>query len=338
MPVNKQIVNAIKKSLSKFDFSNLEEKCTNEAQTRFVLIEPLLEVLGYSRIDDMATEINAGWGQKNDRADIGLIVKGKIPEIIVECKKHGKRLTDKEASQLNGYFINTKNSKFGILTSGLVWRFYFPNDSSKEMKLYDVPHVVINFEDLSEEDYDFLSKIHKNNIDLKELHEEAQDFFFLEGFAEALASELLDPSDDLVKALFNRMQGKRITDQIKVKIKSLINSTSIQTVLPKLMEEESKNGNIIITTAEELKIYHSVKTIILNSIKKVDASRISFRDQKNSFNILVDDNQKKLIAKITSSRNKYLIELNGNKYDANDIENIVAQKKILIDIATQHLS
>jgi hypothetical protein len=206
------------------------------------------------------------------------------------------------------------------------------------MKLYDVPYLVINFEDLSEEDYDFLSKIHKNNIDLKELHEEAQDFFFLEGFAEALASELLDPSDDLVKALFNRMQGKRITDQIKVKIKSLINSTSIQTVLPKLMEEESKNGNIIITTAEELKIYHSVKTIILNSIKKVDASRISFRDQKNSFNILVDDNQKKLIAKITSSRNKYLIELNGNKYDANDIENIVAQKKILIDIATQHLS
>jgi len=64
MPTNKQIVNSIKKSLSKFDFTNLEERCTNEAQTRFVLIEPLLEVLGYSRIDDMATEINAGWGQK----------------------------------------------------------------------------------------------------------------------------------------------------------------------------------------------------------------------------------------------------------------------------------
>ena len=127
MPVNKQIVNTIKKSISKFDFSNLEERCTNEAQTRFVLIEPILEILGYSRIDDMATEINAGWGQKNDRADIGLIVKGKIPEIIVECKKYGKKLTDKEASQLNGYFINTKNSKFGILTNGLEWIFYFPN-------------------------------------------------------------------------------------------------------------------------------------------------------------------------------------------------------------------
>ena len=54
MPVSKPIVNAIKKSLSKFDFSRLDERCSNEAQTRFVLIEPILEILGYSRIDDMA--------------------------------------------------------------------------------------------------------------------------------------------------------------------------------------------------------------------------------------------------------------------------------------------
>lgn len=338
MPVNKQIVNAIKKSLAKFDFSNLDERCTNEAQTRFVLIEPLLEVLGYSRIDDMATEINAGWGQKNDRADIGLIVKGKIPEIIVECKKYGKKLTDKEASQLNGYFINTKNSKFGILTSGLEWRFYFPNDASKEMKLYEVPFVVVNLEDLNDESFDFLSRIHKSNIDIKELHEDAQEFYFLEGFSDALATELLDPSDDLIKAIFNRMHGKRITDQVKAKIKSLINSNSIQIVLPKLIEEESKNGNVIITTAEELKIYHTVKTIILNSIRKSESSRISYRDQKNSFNILVDDNNKKLIAKITSSRNKYFIELNGNKYDANNIESIVALKKQITEIAQQHFT
>ena len=85
------------------------------------LIEPLLEVLGFSRIDDrdMLTEINAGWGQKNDKADLGLIVKSKKPEIIIECKKLGKRLTDKEASQLNGYFSQTEGSKIGILTNGL---------------------------------------------------------------------------------------------------------------------------------------------------------------------------------------------------------------------------
>lgn len=77
MPANKQIISAVKKSLSKFDFSRLDDRCTNEAQTRMYLIEPLLEILGYSRMDDkdMLTEINAGWGQKNDKADLGLITK-----------------------------------------------------------------------------------------------------------------------------------------------------------------------------------------------------------------------------------------------------------------------
>ena len=102
MSINKQIANAIKKSLLKLDFSKLDERCTNEAQTRFILIEPILEILGYSRIDDMATEINAGWGKKNDKADIGLIIKGKVPEIIIECKKYGKKLTDKEVEQTQG--------------------------------------------------------------------------------------------------------------------------------------------------------------------------------------------------------------------------------------------
>lgn len=337
MPVNKQIVNAIKKSLSKFDFSNLEERCTNEAQTRFVLIEPILEILGYSRIDDMATEINAGWGQKNDRADIGLIVKGKIPEIIVECKRYGKKLTDKEASQLNGYFINTKNSKFGILTSGLEWRFYFPNEASKEAKLYEVPYVTINFSELTEGNFEFLSKIHKNNIDLKELNEDAQEFYFLEGFEDAFTSELIDPSDDLIKAVFNRMHGKRLSDQVKLKIRNLINANLIQEILPKLIEHESKNGTIVITTAEELKIYHTVKTIILQSFKKLDSSRISFRDQKNSFNILMDDNNKKTIAKVTSSKNHYFIEVGGNKVDASNIDKIVAIKKQLIDATQQYI-
>ena len=49
MPVNKQIVSAIRKSLSKFDLSRLDERCTNEAQTRHVVIEPILEILGYNK-------------------------------------------------------------------------------------------------------------------------------------------------------------------------------------------------------------------------------------------------------------------------------------------------
>jgi hypothetical protein len=340
MPVRKDILNAVKKSLLKFDFTRLDEKCTNEAQTRMYLIEPLLETLGYSRIDsnDMLTEINAGWGKKNDKADLGLIIKGKVPEIIIECKKYGKKLTDKEASQLNGYFTNTKGSKIGILTNGIEWLFYTDNSSTKESKLFDIPFLKIDFTEINELLIEQFARFHKNGIDIKEIHEEAQEFFFLQGFSEALFNELSDPSENLVRAIFNRMEGKVLTEPLKLKVKELINSKSIQEVLPKVMEEEAKRGLMVITTAEELKIYHAVKTILLNKYKKIDSSRISYRDQKNSFNIIVDGNNQKLIAKITSTKNKYFLEINGDKFEVEGLESIVSLKKKIEDVAASFLN
>ena len=337
MIVNKKIVAVVKKSFSKFDFSRLEEKCESEAQTRISLIEPLLEILGYSRHDDMLTEINAGWGQKKDKADLGLIIKGKKPEIIIECKKLGKKLTDIEASQLNGYFGNTEGSKIGILTNGLEWRFYA--EFEEKNKLHMNPFLEINFTEIDDEKIEAFAQFHKNNIDIKQILEDAQDVFFLEGFNGALTEELLNPSDDLIKAIFARMPGKRMNDSVKAKLRELINSNAIQQVLPKLIEEESKSGNIVITTGEELKIYHAVKTIIINALKKVDFSRISYRDQKNSFNILIDDNQRKIIAKITSNKGKYFLEIDGNdKTSADNLESVVAHSKQIVDAAKKHLT
>ncbi len=331
----KQIKNSIKKSLDKFDFSNLNERCSNEAQTRFVLIEPILEILGYSRIDDLATEINAGWGKKNDRADIGLIInKGKKPQILIECKKFGKTLTDKEASQLNNYFVNTENSKIGILTNGIIWKFYCQNDSTKEATLYKNPFLQLDFTNIDDNFIDELVKLHKNNINIDQILEEAQEFYFLEGFGQALSLELSDPSEDFIKAVFNRMTGKRLTDKLKSKLKDLINSNSLKDAVDNVREIEIKRGaNIVITTAEELKIYHSVKTILLQSLKKLDSNRINYRDQKNSFNILADDNNKKIIAKITTSKGKYFIDINGSSFEVNGLEDIVTLKKQLVDTA-----
>lgn len=339
MTTNKQIVTAIKKSLSKLDFSKINEKCTNEAQTRLYLIEPIIQVLGYSSFDDMLTEINAGWGAKNDRADIGLLVKDKKnPEIIIECKALGKKLTDKEASQLNSYFINTKNSKIGILTNGLEWRFYSVNTATKSQNLFEIPFLVLDFSEINDELIEQLSKFHRNflSTNLNELLEDAQEFYFMQGFDNAFASELFEPSDEFIKAIFNRMDGKKLTDNIKSKLKSLVNSNSIQSALLKVIDEESKSGNMVITTAEELKIYHTVKTILVHN-KKIEADRITYRDQKNSFNVLVDDNNKKIVCKIISARNKYTIEINGEKFDYIGIDSIVKIKKQLLESALSHI-
>ena len=341
MSVNKLIFNAVKKSITKIDFAKTYEKCTNEAQTRLYLIDQIITILGYSIQDDVLTEFNAGWGKTNKKADMGLLIKDKKnPEIIVECKTFGKKLTDKEASQLNDYFIQTKNSKIAILTNGVEWKFYAVNQVTKSENLFETPFLVLDFNEINDELIENLSKFHRSNFvndydKFKELLEEIQEVFFMQGFDEALANELCEPSDDLIKAIFNRMEGKRMTDTVKVKIKELINSNSIQNAISKVIEYESKNGNMVITTAEELKIYHTVKTILVHD-KKIDSDRINYRDQKNSFNVLVDDNNKKIICKILSSKNKYSIEINGDKYDFNGIESVVKLKKQLLAAALVH--
>ena len=76
----------------------------------------------------------------------------------------------------------------------------------------------------------------------------------------------------------------------------------------------------------------SITDLTFNDFK-IDADRISYRDQKNSFNILVDDNNKKIICKILSSRNNYCLEINGIKHDVKGIESVVAMKKQLLDAA-----
>jgi hypothetical protein len=155
-------------------------------------------------------------------------------------------------------------------------------------------------------------------------------------FGGAFYEEFLNPSDDLVKAIYSKMGGLRLTDSIKGKIKGLINSQSLREVAERLTIEESKrNGNMVITTAEELKMYHAIKAILLQR-KEIKSDRISYRDQKNSFLILVDDNQKKQICRIIFTHNKQKIEINGKEFDINGLESVVSLRKELTDAALQY--
>jgi hypothetical protein len=53
--------------------------------------------------------------------------------------------------------------------------------------------------------------------------------------------------------------------------------------------------------------------------------------------VLVDDNNKKIVCKIISSRNKYTIEINGDRFDYNGIDSIVKMKKQLLEAALSYI-
>ena len=112
----------------------------NEAQTRWLLIDPmLLQGLGYSR-EDIIVEYNLE--NKNadryNKLDYSILVKNK-PKLLVEAKSLGVNLYDKY-SQLEEYFITIlkrytfeKGELIGILTDGDKYLFYTNSMNEERM-------------------------------------------------------------------------------------------------------------------------------------------------------------------------------------------------------------
>jgi hypothetical protein len=334
----KQIVNQLKKSLGSFDFEKAIEVSANEAQTRMYLIEPFFEMLRFNRglfVGDLHPEYDADFGDRTSKkVDYAIILKGKTPDIVIECKKASKKLTDIDVRQLNEYFMYTNDSKIGILTNGIEYQFFTRHSGSKT-SLNPKPFFTFNLRDFDSMKLELLAMFFRTSIDMNSIITEAEETYFLENFEDAFAKELLDPSRDLIKAIYTKMGGNRMSDKQEVQIKELINSVSVKSALDKLIVAEASSTNSgIITTEEEIKIYHIIKTIIAQH-KKVDSDSIGYRDLKGKFLILLDDNQKKKICDIKISPNKRVLEVEGEKYEIPDIDSIIKLKKRLTDRALE---
>lgn len=74
----------------------------------------------------------------------------------------------------------------------------------------------------------------------------------------------------------------------------LMNSSLFKSLTDKIIIHETKTNSKtagIITTSEELQAYHTIRTLLIQN-NKISSERISYRDLKGTFNIMVDDNQK----------------------------------------------
>jgi hypothetical protein len=156
---------------------------------------------------------------------------------------------------------------------------------------------------------DRLAAFHRNNFNLNDFRAIAEDYYFVEQFENALTEELITPSNDVLKSIYRRMGGKRFDEKVETKLKDLFNSFSLQGAVDRLRESESRNSKLgIVTTQEELTAFSVIRTILATSGKfKADQiDRISYRDFKGHFSIIVDDSQTKSICTLVLSGKKTL--------------------------------
>jgi hypothetical protein len=85
---------------------------------------PMLVALGYDIFnpDEVVPEYVCDAGTKKGEKIDYAIMKGDSPILLIECKHFAQNL-EKHGNQLLRYF-HVSDAKFGLLTNGIIYRFY----------------------------------------------------------------------------------------------------------------------------------------------------------------------------------------------------------------------
>jgi len=338
----KQIARKIERSIENWDFQKAIDFSNNETKTRDYLIEPFFKILGFNEMDDYAHEFTIKFPDGNLKyLDMAITLSGKQPSILVECKKANTNLLSSHYKQLSSYYKYHKESKIGILTNGIQYKFYARSLKDKNI-LHENSFFEFDITDFTLSDLEELAAFYRPSININSIIEDAEETYFLESFDEALFKTLYKPKKDLIKLIYDNMGGKRLSDKISDSIFNLINSISYEQAIDKIRRAESKDSKSgIITTAKELKSLDIIKTIVAmtSKINNKEIDRIGYKDYKGQFKIIVDDMPSKEICHIVIKDSKKYISINNKEYNIESVsaKEITKHRRHLVDSAIKYL-
>lgn len=346
-------------------FSNrvkgLKDTIATEEATKTSLIMPFFAMLGYDVFNpnEFVPEFTADVGiKKGEKVDYAILIDG-VPTILIEAKSVSEQL-DRHGSQLFRYF-GTTDARFGILTNGIIYRFY--TDLVSPNKMDDKPFLEINLEDIKDAYVPELKKFTKAAFDPETIFDSASKLKYVTEFKAAFAKELQNPSDAFVKYFLNSVYtGKNtaqviekfrpllkqslaqyISDSMNEKIKSVLDDgnggePSVETVGGEVEEKADKTPKII-TTQEELEAYFIVKNLLKEFVPKED---IAFKDNESYMGILYQNKTTKWICRFYFDRKqKYITIADENKrevrHDINGIYEIENYKDELAEALRRYI-
>ncbi len=317
------------------------EHCQTEEATKNALIMPFINALGYDVFNptEVVPEFTADVGvKKGEKVDYAIIKDGK-PIILFECKWSGADLNKEHASQLHRYFSAVPEVRFGVLTNGVIYRFYSDLDAPNRMD--DKPFFELTMIDVQERAVAELKKFTKSTFDLDEILTNASELKYTAAIRKIIAQEFETPSEDFVRFFATQVYSGRMTqavreqfaeitrkalrrflnDRISDRLQSAIqdlDQRSVTTPPDEQPEDELEaeedipaNKREIVTTEEEIEGFFAVKSILRESI---DITRVHIRDTKSYCGILLDDNNRKPICRLQFNRpQKYLVLFDENK-------------------------
>lgn len=311
----------------------LKNQILTEEATKNALIMPFIKALGYDVFNpfEVVPEFVADIGiKKGEKVDYAIVKDGK-PCILVECKHWSEKL-DPHNSQLFRYFHTTK-AKFGLLSNGIVYRFY--TDLIEQNKMDEKPFFEFDVTDIKDNQIEELKKFHKSYFDVDNIQNTANELKFMNELKILINTEFQSPSDTFVRhfakqiysgvltaklmeqfvALTKKSLQQYINDLITERLKSALkkedDNEKDNSKLESSVEDPSSKDTKIETTEEEIEGFMIVKSILRKIIK---ADRIGHRDAQSYFAILLDDNNRKPICRLyLNGGKKYICTFDENK-------------------------
>ncbi|RJT78019.1 restriction endonuclease [Arthrobacter cheniae] len=305
-----------------------------EEATKNAFIMPFIStILGYDVFNplEVVPEFTADVGvKKGEKIDYAIMHGGTV-QILIECKKSKEPLKIEHASQLYRYFAVT-NARIAILTNGEVYEFFTDLDAPNRMDAK--PFLVLDLNDIDETLIPELMKLTKDVFDLDSIINAAGELKYIGQIKRTLASQFKEPDAEWIKALTMRVYDSGaytqkvreqftplvtkatkqfLNEQVNERLKAALgapnfpmasDSVIAATVTSAQAVEDDLAETGVETTLEEMEGFQIVRAIVCNEVKP---PRVIHRDAKSYFAVLLDDNNRKPIARLHFNRvQKYL--------------------------------
>lgn len=308
-----------------------------EEASKTTLVLPFLKALGYDIFNpsEVKPEFTCDVGtKKGEKVDYALCVDGKT-RILIECKSVKSDLSIKHASQLFRYFAATE-ARIALLTNGIVYRFF--TDSERTNMMDEKPFFVFDLEDYRNSDLRNLAAFQREGFDIDRIVAQAGTLKLQSLVLKEVRSEFSNPSEDLVRMIASRLHDGRLTEAVREKYHQAIQQALASLIregvndrLRSAMSVADPNDDItpiteiddgIETTEVEIEGFNIIRAI---GSQRVSPERIVIRDAKSYCAILLDDNNRKTIARLhfNSPKTKHLGLFSGK-----DEEKVSVQKPV----------
>lgn len=136
---------------------DMRDRDANEGDTRLLVTDVLVDVLGYDKYADLSTEYQT----RGEFADYGLRIDGQLVAMI-EVKRAAQKLTERHLRQVESYGLK-EGVNWLILTNAVEWRLYrLDTDGASPVEV--TLAYTWNLETLSRADVEAFLDLHKQMV------------------------------------------------------------------------------------------------------------------------------------------------------------------------------